>query len=169
MKNLIIICSLLSIFSCENKTLTENDIQKILDSSKVYNEYTLKKNFKIETINNKLDSKVLNSNILQKNFKSYYIADFNKDGYKDYLVNLDLKPKKDSSIILIRPIDEYKNFVILDVDQYRGMCRNSQVILAKYPELYSDITDKAVGMVMNRIITDAINEGYNFIFEGNER
>lgn len=113
MKNLIIICSLLSIFSCENKTLTENEIQKILDSSKVYNEYTLKKNFKIETINNKLDSKVLNSNILQKNFKSYYIADFNKDGYKDYLVNLDLKPKKDSSIILIRPIDEYKNFVIL--------------------------------------------------------
>lgn len=61
--------------------------------------------------------------------------------------------------------ESYKNFVILDVDQYRGMCRNSQVILAKYPELYSDITDKAVGMVMNRIITDAINEGYNFILK----
>ena len=113
MKNLIIICSLLSIFSCENNTLTENDIQKILDSSKFYNEYTMKKDFKIETINNKLDSKVLNSIILQKNFKSYYIADFNKDGYKDYLVNLDLKPQKDSSTILFRPIDEYKNFVIL--------------------------------------------------------
>lgn len=113
MKNLIIICSLLSIFSCENKTLTENDIQKLLDSSKVYNEYTLKKNFKIENIIDKLNSKVINNTILKENFHPYYISDFNKDGYKDYLVNLDLKPKKDSSTILFRPIDEYKNFVIL--------------------------------------------------------
>lgn len=113
MKYLLITISLLSLLSCGNKTLTEDDIQKILDSSKFYNEYTMKKDFKIETINNKLDSKVLNSIILQKNFKSYYIADFNKDGYKDYLVNLNLKLQKDSSAILFRPIDEYKNFVIL--------------------------------------------------------
>ena len=44
-----------SIFSCENNTLTENDIQKILDSSKFYNEYTMKKDFKIETINNNVE------------------------------------------------------------------------------------------------------------------
>ena len=113
MKYLLITISLLSLLSCGNKTLTEGDIQKILDSSKIYNEYTLKKDFKIETINNKLDSKVLNSIILQKNFKSYYIADFNKDGYKDYLLNLDLRPQKDSSSIIIQPIDEYKNLVIL--------------------------------------------------------
>ena len=113
MKYLLITISLVTLVSCENKTLTENDIQKILDSSKFYNEYTMKKDFKIETINNKLDSKVLNSIILQKNFKSYYIADFNKDGYKDYLVNLNLKPQKDSSAILFRPINKYKNFVIL--------------------------------------------------------
>ena len=113
MKYLLITISLLSLLSCGNKTLTEGDIQKILDSSKIYNEYTLKKDFKIETINNKLDSKVLNSIILQKNFKSYYIADFNKDGYKDYLLNLDLKPQKDSSSIIIQPLSEYKNLVIL--------------------------------------------------------
>ena len=113
MKYLLITISLLSLLSCGNKTLTEDDIQKILDSSKIYNEYTLKKDFKIETINNKLDSKVLNSIILQKNFKSYYIADFNEDGYKDYLLNLDLKPQKDSSSIIIQPLSEYKNLVIL--------------------------------------------------------
>ena len=47
MKYLLITISLLSLLSCGNKTLTEDDIQKILDSSKIYNEYTLKKDFKI--------------------------------------------------------------------------------------------------------------------------
>lgn len=113
MKNLIIICSLLSIFSCENKTLSENEIQKILDSSKVYNEYTLKKNFKIDYFDNEKDRNFINKLILKENFQPYYIEDFNKDGYKDYLVNLDLKPQKDSSTFLVQPINEYKNFVIL--------------------------------------------------------
>ncbi len=113
MKYLLITISLLSLLSCGNKTLTENDIQKILDSSKIYNEYTLKKDFKIDYIDNKIDSASINNIILKENYKSYYIADFNEDGYKDYLLNLDLKPQKDSSSILIQPIDEYKNLVIL--------------------------------------------------------
>lgn len=113
MKYLLITISLLSLLSCGNKTLTENDIQKILDSSKIYNEYTLKKDFKIDYIDNKKDSEFINQLILKENYQPYYIADFNEDGYKDYLLNLDLKPQKDSSSILIQPIDEYKNFVIL--------------------------------------------------------
>lgn len=113
MKYLLITISLLSLASCENKTLTENDIQKILDSSKIYNEYTLKKDFKIDYIDNKIDSTSINDIILKENYKSYYIADFNEDGYKDYLLNLDLKPQKDFSSILIQPIDEYKNLAIL--------------------------------------------------------
>lgn len=113
MKYLLITISLLSLLSCGNKTLTGNDIQKILDSSKIYNEYTLKKDFKIDYIDNKKDSEFINQLILKENYQPYYIADFNEDGYKDYLLNLDLKPQKDSSSILIQPIDEYKNLVIL--------------------------------------------------------
>lgn len=113
MKYLLITISIVSLLSCENKTLTKNDIQKILDSSKIYNEYTLKKDFKIDYIDNKIDSASINNIILKENYKPYYIADFNRDGYKDYLLNLDLKPQKDSSSIIILPINEYKNFVIL--------------------------------------------------------
>ena len=73
----------------------------------------MKKDFKIDYIDNKKDSDFINQLILKENYQPYYIADFNKDGYNDYLINLDLKPQKDSSSILIQPINEFKNFVIL--------------------------------------------------------
>ena len=62
--------------------------------------------------------------------------------------------------------EAYKDYIILDVDQYRGACAGANIILEKYPEFYSDLTDGAVGKVMGRLIEDAINGGYNFIFEG---
>lgn len=62
--------------------------------------------------------------------------------------------------------EAYKDYIILDVDQYRGACTGANIILEKYPEFYSDLTDGAVGKVMARLIEDAINGGYNFIFEG---
>lgn len=74
-----------------------------------------------------------------------------------------------SAIVLKSKYDfaqEGRESIILDVDTYRGLYKNAVKIAQKYPELYSEITDGAVGKVMERLIDDAIAGGYNFIFEG---
>ena len=70
-----------------------------------------------------------------------------------------LKSKKEFDKINKKP-------VILDGDTYRGLYPNSVVIAKNYPELYLDITNRATGKVMGRLIEYAIDEGYDFIREG---
>lgn len=70
-----------------------------------------------------------------------------------------LKSKKEFDKINKEP-------VILDGDTYRGLYPNSSIIAKNYPELYLDITNKATGKVMGRLIEYAIDEGYDFIREG---
>lgn len=59
-----------------------------------------------------------------------------------------------------------KDTVIIDSDSYRGLYKRSIEIAARYPELYSEITDRATGKITNRLLNEVIDGGYNFIFEG---
>lgn len=111
MRKLILIFSCLAIFSC-SKDLSESEIQKILDKSENYKGYTLKKKFAVDFIKKKNESEINNKLIKNENFRSSYKIDFNKDGYPDYLLNLELKTTKDS-IKQILPLGEYYDILIL--------------------------------------------------------
>ena len=56
--------------------------------------------------------------------------------------------------------------VILDGDSYRDLYPNAKKIANEHPDKYAEITDKATGEVMRRLIEYSIDEGYNFIREG---
>lgn len=62
--------------------------------------------------------------------------------------------------------DLNRNPVILDGDTYRGLYPKAIEIAKSYPELYSEITDKAVGKIMGKLINNTILGGYDFIREG---
>lgn len=59
-----------------------------------------------------------------------------------------------------------KEAIILDVDTYRGLYKNSALLAREFPQFYSEITDPAVGEIMRRLLDETIFKGYNFIFEG---
>ena len=74
-----------------------------------------------------------------------------------------------SGIVIKSKLDFKKigvNPVILDGDTYRGLYPNARKIANEQPDKYADITDKATGMVMGRLIKDSILGGYDFIREG---
>lgn len=58
------------------------------------------------------------------------------------------------------------NPVILDGDTYRGLYPNAEKIAKQYPHMYAEITDRATGKVMEKLIEYSIENGYNFIREG---
>lgn len=70
-----------------------------------------------------------------------------------------LKSKKDLSNL-------GEDVVVIDSDIYRGLYKNAMEIAEKYPELYSEITDKATGRITNMLLSEVMEKGYNFIFEG---
>ena len=59
-----------------------------------------------------------------------------------------------------------KEAIILDVDSYRGLYKNSALLAREFPQFYSEITDPTVGKIMQRLVDETIFKGYNFIFEG---
>lgn len=59
-----------------------------------------------------------------------------------------------------------KQAEVLDVDSFRGFCKNASLLASEYPEFYSQITDVYTGYIMKRLLEEAITKGYNFIFEG---
>ena len=58
---------------------------------------------------------------------------------------------------------------VLDVDVYRATFPYTKEILKKYPTMYSDITAEVTGKIVNKIINEAVENKYNFIFEGTLR
>lgn len=63
-------------------------------------------------------------------------------------------------------IHKNQNAAILDVDVYRALHPYTKEILAKYPTIYTKITAKVTGRILKRIMAEAIENNYNFIFEG---
>lgn len=59
-----------------------------------------------------------------------------------------------------------KEAIVLDVDTYRGLYKNSALLAREFPQYYSELTDPAVGKIMEKLATETIFNGYNFIFEG---
>lgn len=63
-------------------------------------------------------------------------------------------------------LEANKDLIVFDLDMYRGLYKKSLEIAIKYPDLYSEITGKAAGKIMEKLSTEAIQKGYNFILEG---
>ena len=56
-----------------------------------------------------------------------------------------------------------KGLIVFDLDMYRGLYKKSFEIARRYPDLYSEITGKPAGKIMERLSAEAIKNGYNFI------
>lgn len=59
-----------------------------------------------------------------------------------------------------------EEYVLVDDDQYRKFYPNAEILSTNYPTFYTDITAMGSSMITPRIMKLAIDEGYNFIFEG---
>jgi hypothetical protein len=59
-----------------------------------------------------------------------------------------------------------KDLIVLDLDMYRGLYKKSFEIARRYPDLYSEITGKSAGKILERLSAEAMKNGYNFILEG---
>lgn len=66
-------------------------------------------------------------------------------------------------------LKENKSAALVDIDVYRALYPRASEILKKYPTIYSDITAKVSGRVVKEILQYAIENKYNFIFEGTLR
>lgn len=80
------------------------------------------------------------------------------------------QPGAGKSSIVLKTKREFlamkKDLIVLDLDLYRGLHKKSFEIAKKYPDLYSEITGKSAGIIMERLSKDAIEGGYNFVLEG---
>ncbi|MBR3325632.1 MAG: zeta toxin family protein [Clostridia bacterium] len=80
------------------------------------------------------------------------------------------QPGAGKSALVIKTKKEFletqKDIIIFDLDMYRGLYKNSIEIAKKYPNLYSEITRKVAGRILEKMSTEAIQNGYNFIIEG---
>lgn len=66
-------------------------------------------------------------------------------------------------------MEKGEHMAVLDVDVYRATFPYTKEILKKYPTMYSDITAEVTGKIVNKIIQEAVNNKYNFVFEGTLR
>ena len=80
------------------------------------------------------------------------------------------QPGAGKSGIVLKTKREYleKNtdLIVFELDMYRGLYKKSFEIARRYPDLYSEITGKPAGKIMERLSAEAIKNGYNFILEG---
>ena len=56
--------------------------------------------------------------------------------------------------------------VVIDVDVYRMLHPKAEEIIKKYPTMYTEITGQETGPIAKLLLQEAIQKGYNFIFEG---
>ena len=104
MKYIFLFVSLLLIFSCNKKDLTDKEILEIIHGDKNYDDLALKTDY--WTGENFIDSiKSFRKILAKENLKPIYKADFNQDGKQDYLVNLEY-PKDSTNRNIVRFIDE---------------------------------------------------------------
>ena len=63
-------------------------------------------------------------------------------------------------------LKEGKSAALVDIDVYRALYPRASEILKNYPTIYTDITAKTTGKIVKKILEYAIENNYNFIFEG---
>lgn len=56
--------------------------------------------------------------------------------------------------------------IVIDVDVYRMLHPQAEEIIKQYPTLYTEITGQETGPIAKLLLEEAIEKGYNFIFEG---
>lgn len=56
--------------------------------------------------------------------------------------------------------------IVIDVDVYRMLHPKAEEIIKKYPTMYTEITGQETGPIAKLLLQEAIQKGYNFIFEG---
>lgn len=56
--------------------------------------------------------------------------------------------------------------IVIDVDVYRMLHPKANEIITRYPTLYTEITGQETSPIAKALLTEAIEKGYNFIFEG---
>lgn len=56
--------------------------------------------------------------------------------------------------------------IVIDVDCFRMLHPKAEEIIKKYPTSYTDITAQETGPIAKALLEEAIEKGYNFIFEG---
>ena len=56
--------------------------------------------------------------------------------------------------------------IVIDVDVFRMLHPKAKEIITKYPTLYTEITGQETSPIAKAILEEAIEKGYNFIFEG---
>lgn len=66
-------------------------------------------------------------------------------------------------------LKENKNVAILDVDVYRALYPYTNEIMKECPTLYTEITAKTTGKILKNLMAEAIENRYDFIFEGTLR
>lgn len=59
--------------------------------------------------------------------------------------------------------------IVIDVDVFRMLHPKAKEIITKYPTFYTEITGQETSPIAKAILEEAINKGYNFIFEGTMR
>ena len=59
--------------------------------------------------------------------------------------------------------------IVIDVDVYRMLHPKAEEIIKKYPTLYTEITGQETNPMAKLLLAEAIEKGYNFIFEGTMR
>ncbi|MDO5556822.1 MAG: zeta toxin family protein [Clostridia bacterium] len=59
-----------------------------------------------------------------------------------------------------------KSLIKIDLDIYRNLFKNAKEISEKYPQNFSNITNKEAAKIMEKISEETINNGYDFIVEG---
>ncbi len=113
MKYIILLIGIILLQSCEKKSLNEKEILEIIHSHEEYKNLELKTDFSygydfIDSI------KTFKKTVEREKFKPYHEADFNKDGKKDYLVNLKYPDSENEEyVVKILIEDDHKNTLLL--------------------------------------------------------
>ena len=62
--------------------------------------------------------------------------------------------------------DKNLDSIVIDVDCYRMLHPKGEEIVKNFPTWYNDITAQETGLIAKALLKEAIEKGYNFIFEG---
>lgn len=103
---------------------------------------------------------------MYKNIKKLTLTNVKKTNGRPVAIFTGGQPAAGKTGLILKSNREYKDLVLLDLDNYRGFYKKTAELANKYPELYQEITNKYSSEILERLSNDVIDSGYNFILEG---